>query len=73
MSFVTHRPTSWKAARPQVWLFPGQNPINPVTARQLNRAVTAAKDLAGIPSAFLPIRCGTALRPTCSNRASIFA
>ena len=22
----------WKAARPQVWLFPGQNPINPVTA-----------------------------------------
>src|SRR3974390_2021286 len=26
----------WKAARPQVWLFPGQNPINPVTARQLN-------------------------------------
>jgi hypothetical protein len=25
----------WKAARPQVWLFPGQNPINPVTARQL--------------------------------------
>ena len=21
----------WKAARPQVWLFPGQNPINPVT------------------------------------------
>ena len=37
-----------EAARPQVWLFPGQNPINPVTARQLNRAVTAAKDLAGI-------------------------
>ena len=34
----------WKAARPQVWLFPGQNPINPVTARQLNRAVTAAKN-----------------------------
>ena len=23
---------------PQAWLFPGQNPINPVTARQLNRA-----------------------------------
>ena len=37
----------WKAARPQVWLFPGQNPINPMTTRQLNRAVTAAKDLAG--------------------------
>ena len=53
----------WKAARPQVWLFPGQNPINPVTARQLNRAVTAAKDLAGISKRVSPIRCGTALRP----------
>ena len=37
----------WQAARPQVWLFPGQNPINPMTARQLNRAVTAAKDSGG--------------------------
>jgi hypothetical protein len=27
----------WKAARPPVWLFPGQNPINPVTERQINR------------------------------------
>ena len=44
----------WKAARPQVWLFPGQNPINPVTARQLNRAVTAAKDLAGITKRVSP-------------------
>jgi site-specific recombinase XerD len=38
----------WRAARPPVWLFPGQNPINPITPRQLNRAVTAAKDLAGL-------------------------
>ena len=44
----------WKATRPQVWLFPGQNPINPVTARQLNRAVTAAKDLAGISKRVSP-------------------
>ena len=44
----------WHAARPQVWLFPGQNPINPVTARQLNRAVTAAKDLAGISKRISP-------------------
>ena len=44
----------WKAARPQVWLFPGQTPINPVTARQLNRAVTAAKDLAGISKRVSP-------------------
>ena len=42
------------------WLFPGQNPINPVTARQLNRAVTAAKDWLESPSACRRIRCGTA-------------
>jgi integrase/recombinase XerD len=28
----------WRIARPRAWLFPGQNPINPMTARQLNRA-----------------------------------
>jgi integrase/recombinase XerD len=44
----------WKAARPQVWLFPGQNPINPITPRQLNRAVTVAKDLAGISKRVSP-------------------
>jgi integrase/recombinase XerD len=44
----------WKAARPQVWLFAGQNPINPVTPRQLNRAVTAAKTLAGISKRVSP-------------------
>ena len=44
----------WRAARPQVWLFPGQNPINPITARQLNRAVTAAKTLAGISKRVSP-------------------
>ena len=44
----------WRAARPQVWLFPGQNPINPVTPRQLNRAVTAAKTLAGISKRVSP-------------------
>ena len=44
----------WRAARPPVWLFPGQNPINPVTERQLNRAVTAAKNLAGISKRVSP-------------------
>ena len=32
----------WHAARPQVWLFPGQNSINPVTERQIKAAVKAA-------------------------------
>ena len=38
----------WKAARPQGWLFPGQNPVNPLTTRQLNRACHAAAQAAGI-------------------------
>ena len=29
----------WRAAWPQAWLFPGQNPINSMSARQLVRAV----------------------------------
>ena len=28
----------YKAARPQGWLFPGMNPVNPMTTRQLTRA-----------------------------------
>ena len=44
----------WRAARPPVWLFPGQNPINPMTPRQINRAVHAAKDLAGIAKRVSP-------------------
>src|SRR5262245_48123878 len=38
----------WKAARPQGWLFPGQNRVNPLTTRQLNRACHAAAQLAKI-------------------------
>ena len=33
---------------PHGWLFPGQNPVNPLTTRQLNRACHAAVDLATI-------------------------
>lgn len=38
----------WREARPQGWLFPGKPKINPLTPRQLNRAFTAAKHMAGI-------------------------
>jgi site-specific recombinase XerD len=38
----------WKAARPQGWLFPGRDPVQPMTTRQLNRACHAAADMAGI-------------------------
>ena len=44
----------WLAARergvmlPGGWLFPGQNPVNPLTTRQLRRAFDGAKEAAGI-------------------------
>jgi site-specific recombinase XerD len=44
----------WQAARahgvilPGSWLFPGRNPVNPLTTRQLRRAFHAAKDAANI-------------------------
>jgi len=38
----------WKVARPRGWLFPGQNPVNPLTTRQLNRACHAAARIAEI-------------------------
>jgi integrase/recombinase XerD len=40
--------TWWRVARPEGWLFPGQNPVNPMTTRQLNRACHAAAEAAGI-------------------------
>jgi site-specific recombinase XerD len=44
----------WRAARPRAWLFPGQNPVNPMTARQLHRAVRAAAQAAGIAKRVSP-------------------
>jgi len=38
----------WRAARPPGWLFPGRNPVQPMTTRQLNRACHAAAQAAGI-------------------------
>ena len=38
----------WREARPQGWLFPGKPKINPISPRQLNRAFTSAKSMAGI-------------------------
>ena len=38
----------WKVARPQGWLFPGRDRVNPLTTRQLNRACHAAAQIAGL-------------------------
>src|SRR5450432_711977 len=41
-------------ARPQGWLFPGQNPANPMTTRQLTRACHAAAHMAEITKRVTP-------------------
>ena len=38
----------WRIGRPCAWLFPGQNPVNPMTTRQLNRICHMAAQLAEI-------------------------
>jgi len=38
----------WRAARPQGWLFPGRDHVQPMTTRQLNRACHAAAQMAEI-------------------------
>src|SRR6202162_190080 len=38
----------WRAARPQGWLFPGQDRVNPLTARQLPRGRHSAAQMAEI-------------------------
>ncbi len=40
--------TWWRTARPQGWLFPGRDPAQPMTTRQLNRACHAAARMAEI-------------------------
>jgi integrase/recombinase XerD len=40
--------TWWKVARPRGWLFPGRNPAQPMSTRQLNRACHAAAQMAEI-------------------------
>jgi len=44
----------YRIARPQGWLFPGQNPINPITARQLTRACHAAAEMADLKKRVTP-------------------
>jgi integrase/recombinase XerD len=44
----------YKAARPQGWLFPGQNRVSPLTTRQLNRACHAAAHMAKLDKRVSP-------------------
>src|SRR6202011_511177 len=44
----------YRIARPQGWLFPGQNPANPMTTRQLTRACHVAARMAEITKRVTP-------------------
>jgi integrase/recombinase XerD len=44
----------YRIARPTVWLFPGRDPMLPLSTRQLNRAVHVAADMAGIKKRVTP-------------------
>ena len=63
--------TWWRAARPRGWLFPGRDPAQPMTTRQLNRAVTPPPRWRTSTSASRCTPCGTASPPTCSSRTSM--
>ena len=49
---------------PRGWLFPGRNPIEPLSTRQLNRAVHAAADAAGIKKRSIAAYAAAQLRHT---------
>ena len=44
----------YRVARPRLWLFPGRDPLQPLTTRQLNRAVHAAARMAEITKRVTP-------------------
>ena len=44
----------WRQARPRRWLFPGRNPANPLSTRQLHRSFHTAANLAGIDKKVSP-------------------
>jgi integrase/recombinase XerD len=44
----------WRIARPKAWLFPGQDPLQPMSTRQINRACHAAADMARISKRVTP-------------------
>src|SRR5271169_4375898 len=44
----------WRIARPTAWLFPGRDPVQPISTRQLNRACHAAVHMAEITKRVSP-------------------
>jgi hypothetical protein len=54
----------YRIARPAVWLFPGQDPMLPMTTRQFNRAVHAAAAMAEIKKRVTPHTLRHSFAPT---------
>jgi integrase len=52
----------WLQCRSPSWLFPGRDPLLPITARQLNRVCHMAAAAAGLGTWVTRIRCGTPSR-----------
>ena len=46
--------TYWRKARPQEWLFPGQDPHQPLSREAVGQAVTRAAQLAGLSKTLSP-------------------
>lgn len=44
----------WRIARPKAWLFPGRDPLQPLSTRQINRACHAAAAMARITKRVTP-------------------
>jgi integrase/recombinase XerD len=65
----------WLVCRSRGWLFPGRDPLQPITTRQLTRACHTAAQAAGIEKHASPhtLRCGTASPPISWSRMSMFA
>ena len=58
----------WRIARPKAWLFPGRDPLQPMSTRQLNRACHAAASMAEITKRVSPHTLRHYLpRPTMSS------
>jgi hypothetical protein len=53
---------------PRGWLFPGRNPVEPLSTRQLNRASMLLPKPPGSRNACRRTRCGTASPRICWNR-----
>jgi integrase/recombinase XerD len=63
----------YRIARPAVWLFPGRDPLLPLTTRQFNRVVHAAADRAAIKKRVTPHTLRGAVRNAVGIRCGAFS